>query len=222
MTVKPLVIFGVGDMSEIATYYFEQLGNRQIAAFTVDGNMLAMSNFLGRPVVAFDEIEAHYPPTSYDMFVAIGYSKVNGVRKHKCTDALSKGYALASYISPLAHVFDKISYGWNCFIFEGCIVQPFCRIGNGVILRSGSLVAHHCEIGDFAFIAAKVAIAGKTKIGERSFIGVNSTINDHIVVGSRAVVGSGCIVNRDVPDDAVMRAQPATLAPMRSSELKSF
>src|SRR6185437_13788748 len=107
MTVKPLVIFGVGDMSEIATYYFEQLGNRQIAAFTVDGNMLAMSNFLGRRVVAFDEIEAHYPPASYDMFVAIAYSKVNGVRKHKCTDALSKGYALASYISPLAHVFDN-------------------------------------------------------------------------------------------------------------------
>src|SRR6185295_3003897 len=96
-----------------------------------------------RPVVAFEEIEQALPPDKHDLFVAVGYSRINGLRQAKCEAARAKGYALASYVSPRATVFGNVVSGWNCFILEDNTVQPFVRIGNGVTLWSGNHIGHH-------------------------------------------------------------------------------
>ena len=49
MSGKPLVLFGLGELSEVAAYYFENDGNRRIAAFTVDGERMQDTSFLGGP-----------------------------------------------------------------------------------------------------------------------------------------------------------------------------
>jgi sugar O-acyltransferase (sialic acid O-acetyltransferase NeuD family) len=222
MSGKSLILFGVGELAEVAAYYFEADTERRIAAFTADSGHIKETTFLGRPVVAFESLAEEMSPQNHDMFVAVGYSRINGLRQEKCEAARAKGYRLASYVSSRASVARNASYGWNCFILEGNIVQPYVTIGNGVTLWCGNHIGHHASIGDFVFVSSHVVISGGVKIGERTFIGVNSTTNDHITIGARCVIGSGSLVIKDVADEGVLTAEPARLSPVPSRRLKHF
>lgn len=222
MSGKPVVLFGVGELAEVAAYYFEEDAHRSVAAFTVDGANLKEGRFLGRDVIAFEDVVEHTPPETHDIFVAVGYSRINGLRQEKCQAARAAGYDLASYISSRAFVPGNTSIGWNAFILEDNTIQPFVRIGNGVTLWSGNHIGHHAQIGDFAFISSHVVISGGVVVGARTFMGVNSTTNDHITIGERVVIGSGALVVKNVADDSVMMTKPAELSSVPSNRLRGF
>lgn len=220
MSGKPIVIFGLGELAEVAAYYFENDTERTVAAFTVDGDHVKEPSFLGHDVVPFEEATSRFPVETHDVFVAIGYSKINAIRQKKCEQAIAMGYSLASYVSSRATVFANVRYGWNSFILEDNTLQPFVRIGNGVTLWSGNHIGHHARIGDFAFISSHVVISGGCEIGANTFIGVNSTVNDHLRIGSRCVIGSGSLIQKDAEDESVFSAEPARLSPVPSSRLR--
>jgi sugar O-acyltransferase (sialic acid O-acetyltransferase NeuD family) len=222
MSQKPLVVFGVGELAEVAAYYFEAEAGPRIAAFTVDGAHLKEPSFLGRPVIALEEVAAAHAPAGHDGFVAVGYSKINALRQAKCEAMRAQGYALTSYVSDRASIARNVTYGWNCFILEDNTIQPFVKIGDGVTLWSGNHVGHHATIGDFAFVSSHVVISGGVKIGARSFLGVNATLNDHIAIGERCVIGSGSLVVKDVADEGVLTSEPAKLSPVPSRRLRGF
>ena len=222
MSGKPLVLFGVGELAEVAAYYFKSDGGRQIAGFSVDAAHMKETSFLGRPVIPFEAVPDTLPPASHDLFVAVGYSRLNGLRQEKCEAARAKGYSLASYISPRASVANNATFGWNAFILENNTVQPFVKIGNGVTLWSGNHIGHHAVVADYVFIASHVVISGGVTVGERTFIGVNATINDHISIGARCVIGSGSLVTKSVADEGVLSAEPAKLSPVPSRRLKGI
>lgn len=222
MTDKKLIIFGSGELAEVAAYYFTNDKDQEIACFSVDGEYIQEDIFCGRAVVPFEEVASAFPIEDYDLFVAVGYSGINKLRQEKCLAAKDKGYELASYVSSKATVFPNFTHGWNNFILEDNTIQPFARISNGVTLWSGNHIGHHSSIADFAFISSHVVISGGVAIGERSFIGVNATLNDHITIGERCVIGSGALVVRDLEDESVITSETSKLSKVPSSRLKGF
>lgn len=219
---RPVVIFGAGELAEVASFYFGTDSPRDVAAFTVDGDHIGADSFHGRPVVPFEDVAARFPPSEYDGFVAVGYSGLNRLRMEKCLAFRAKGFDLASYVSTRATTFGDLDIGWNVFLLEDNTIQPFVAIGNGVTLWSGNHVGHHARIGDFAFISSHVVISGGVEVGARTFMGVNATTNDHITIGERCVIGSGALITRDVADEGVLSAEPAKLAKVPSSRLRGI
>lgn len=191
---KRLVIFGSGDIAQLAHFYFRTDSEYEVVAFTVDANYMQASTFCGLPVVAFEDVANYYPPGSHDLFVALSYSKLNAVRKDKYLSAKALGYHMASFISSHATVLNEGRIGENCFIFEDNTIQPFVTIGNNVTLWSGNHIGHHSVIKDHTFIASHVVISGGVEIGEQCFIGVNATLRDHIKVGDKCVIGAGALL----------------------------
>ncbi|HEX8989752.1 MAG TPA: acetyltransferase [Rhodocyclaceae bacterium] len=195
--MKPLVIFGLGDIAELAAYLFPLHTEYEIAAFCVDREYAEIETFLGRPVLTPEELTQKFPPSAADVFVAIGYRNINKGRQEKYQQMKSLGYRLASYVSPKATVFDNVEIGDNCFVFENNVIQPFVRVGNDTILWSGNHVGHHSVIGDHCFIASHAVISGRVTIGRNVFIGVNATLRDHISIGDHCVVGAGTLLLKD-------------------------
>lgn len=153
------------------------------------------------PLVPFDEVQSQFPPSHYDMFVAVGYSKLNAVRAAKCKEARELGYRLASYVSTRSSVWPDLVVGENCLIMEGNVIQPFVRIGNNVVVWCGSLISHHVEIGDDCFIAAHAVISGLVKIGRNCFIGVNATVRDKVRLADRTIIGAGALILSDTEEN---------------------
>lgn len=219
---KPIVIFGTGDIAELAHYYFTRGGGQNVVAFAVDAAYLEESTFCGLPVVAFDEVAKAYPPPTHDFFVALSYSKLNQLRKEKYLAAKAYGYQLASYVSEKATVLNEGRIGENCFILEDNTIQPFVTIGNNVTLWSGNHIGHHSTIKDHCFLASHIVVSGGVEIGEQCFIGVNATLRDHIKLGERCVIGAGALLLADAEAEGVYQGQSTERARVPSSRLRGI
>jgi sugar O-acyltransferase (sialic acid O-acetyltransferase NeuD family) len=217
---KPLVIFGTGDIAQLAHYYFSNDSAYAVAGFTVDAAYLQSAEFAGLPVVAFAEVSARYPAAEYDMFIALSYSNLNELRKAKYLAAKGMGYRLASYVSSRATILNDGAIGDNCFVLEDNTVQPFATIGCNVTLWSGNHVGHHSRIGDHCFVASHVVISGGVEIGESCFIGVNATLRDHIKVGARCVIGAGALVLSDADAEGVYVGEATERSKVPSSRIR--
>jgi sugar O-acyltransferase (sialic acid O-acetyltransferase NeuD family) len=222
MKKAPLVIFGTGDIAQLAHYYFSTDSNYEIVAFTVDAAYLTATEFCGLPVVAFDDIANRYPPDTHEIFVALSYSRLNQIRKDKYLAAKALGYRLASYVSSYATILNNGRIGDNCFILEDNTVQPFVSIGDNVTLWSGNHIGHHSTIHDHCFVASHAVISGGVSIGESCFIGVNATLRDHIKVGGKCVVGAGALLLTDAEPEGVYVGQATDRSKVPSTRLRKI
>ena len=219
---KPLVIFGSGDIAQLAHYYFSTDSEYEVTAFTVDSSYIQGPEFCGLPVVAFEDVADKYPPENCSFFVALSYSKLNAIRKEKFLAAKEKRYQLVSYISSRATVLNDGRIGENCFILEDNTIQPFVKIGNNVTMWSGNHIGHHSVVHDHTFIASHVVVSGGVAIGEQCFIGVNATLRDHIKIGDRCVVGAGSLLLGDAEPEGVYIGAATERSKVPSTRLRGI
>jgi sugar O-acyltransferase (sialic acid O-acetyltransferase NeuD family) len=208
-SVQEIVVFGGGDIAQLADFYFTHDSPLRVAAFTVDAAFRQTDSFLGRPLLAFEEVAQHYPPERFGFFVALSYAKLNALRAEKVAAARAQGYRLVSYVSSRATTFPGFVHGENCFILEDNTIQPFAEIGHNVTLWSGNHIGHHSVIEDDVFMASHVVVSGGVRVGQGSFVGVNVTLRDHVTIGARCVLGAGALVLSDIPAGSVL-SPPAT------------
>ena len=213
-----IVIFGAGQIAELAEFYLRRDSEHEPVAFTVDAQYLELEKLCGLPVVAFEELAA-FSPNEHRSFVALSYSKVNQIRAEKLEQVKRAGYAPVSYVSSKATVWPGLEVGGNCFVLEDNTIQPFVRIGSNVTLWSGNHIGHHAVIGDHCFISSHVVVSGGVTVGERCFLGVNATIRDHVRLGSGTVVGAGALILRDTEPNQVLSSSPAKLSKVPSDRL---
>ncbi len=200
--MRPLIIFGAGEIAEVADYLFTKTVGRTVAAFVVDKEFAAEKTAFGRPLVAFEDAPSRFSPDDYDAFVALSYKKMNVLREQKVAAMRDVGYRLTSYVSPHATIMTD-NIGENCLIFEDNTLQPFCSIGNNVTLWSGNHIGHHSVVEDNVFISSHVVISGGVRVGRNSFIGVNSTVVDHIEIAPFTLLGAGCLVQQSTDAEGV-------------------
>lgn len=195
-------------MSEVAYQHMLRDAAYDIVAFTLDSKWLetgeaSLAKSVNLPVVAFEEIERHYPPDRYAMFIAIGYHDLNRVRAEKCAAAKAKGYELVSYVSNRADCGPWLNIGENCLILDGVGIQPGAAIGHNVWLWNNCLVGHHASVGNHCWLAAGTTIGGKALIQEHSFFGLGATIGGDITIGADSFVGAGTLVTKNAAAKSV-------------------
>lgn len=220
--MEKIIIFGLGDISQIANFYFSSDMNYEVVAFTIDKEYIDNDTFEDLPVVAFENIEKNYSPSEFKMFIPLSYTKVNKFREQKFLEAKEKGYKFISYISPNATVATNAKIGENCFIFEDNTIQPFVTIEDNCILWSGNHIGHHSTIKAHSFIASHVVISGGVEIGENTFIGVNATLRDHIKIGKANVIGAGALILSDTEDNQVYMAIATEVSKVPSNRLRGI
>lgn len=207
--MRNLVIFGTRQIAEVCGFYFEHDSEYRVVAYTADGAFLETDHFQKRPVVAFEDVLKRFPPDEHDMFVAIGYGKMNRLRAEKFTAGKALGYRLAHYVSTKAVTWPGLAIGENSFVMEANVIQPFASIGADTIVWSGNHIGHHARIGDHCFLASHIVVSGDVEIGDHCFIGVNVTLRNGIKVAPRCLIGAGALVTKDTKPDEVY-APPAT------------
>ena len=213
-------MFGVGDFARVAAFYLQHDTSYEVAAFTVHDQFRTAEKLLDLPVVSWERVVETHPPDAFELFVAVGYSKVNQGRAAVVREGKAAGYRLVTYICSKATTWPDLTVGEGTFIFENNVIQPFVRIGANTVLWSGNHVGHDSLIGDNVFITSHVVISGNCRIGDNSFIGVNATVRDGITIGRDCVVGAGAIILRDAPSESVFKSASTPAADVASHDLR--
>jgi sugar O-acyltransferase (sialic acid O-acetyltransferase NeuD family) len=215
-----IIIFGTGEIAEVAHFYFTHDSKFDVAGFTVDERYMTAARFCDRPVIAFERVMEAFPPERFGFFVAVGYARLNKLRAEKVLAARTKGYRLVSYLSSRATVFPGFELKDNCFVLEDNTIQPFAQIGANVTLWSGNHIGHHSIIEDDVFIASHAVVSGGVRIGQGSFVGVNVTIRDHVTVGRQCVLGASALILEDQPEFSVVAPRGTEASPVPSTRLR--
>jgi sugar O-acyltransferase (sialic acid O-acetyltransferase NeuD family) len=198
-----LVIFGAGKIAEVVHDLLSADGQYAIAGFACDRDFITTPDKLGLPVVAFDEVEKRFPPAEHAMLVAIGYHDRNMVRAERCRLARQKGYRLASWVSPRAHVPKTCTIGENCLVMDGASLQPHARLGDDVFVWHGAVVGHHAAIGDHGWLASNCTVSSTATVEPHCFLGVNAAVGHGITIGARSILGAGAVITRSTAPDGV-------------------
>ncbi len=189
-----LVIFGTSKYTDLAEHYFETYTDYKICGYTVNSSYLTDLQYNGKPVVAFEEVQAHFPPEEYSIFIALGAHRVNETRKKLYYECKEKGYRFASFIHPKALIDPTAVIGEHCIIMENVVVHAFCEIGKNSIFFPHSAITHHSCVGAHSFVSSGVIIGGCSKVGERAFIGMSTVINSYGNIGDGCFLASGSVV----------------------------
>lgn len=214
------MIFGAGQLAEVVAFYFTRQSEWSVVAHVVDDEYMTSECLNGLPVVPWSESLQKYPPSRYEMFVAMGYSRMNRLRAAKVREVRLAGYEMPSFVSEFARVSDNVQIGFNCLVLEHNTVQPFVAIGNNTFLWSGNHVGHHTVIEDDVFVSSHVVISGSCRIGRGSFLGVNSTVQNGLSVGEEGFVGPSTLVQADLPPKGVLLAERLNVQKVQSSHLR--
>jgi UDP-2-acetamido-3-amino-2,3-dideoxy-glucuronate N-acetyltransferase len=123
-----------------------------------------------------------------------------------------------AHVSSGANIGDQCSLGQNVFVGNKVI------IGNGVKIQNNVSVYDNVTIEDNVFCGPSMvftnvynprsAVSRKneyrdTLIKKGATLGANCTIVCGVTIGEHAFIGAGSVVNRDVPDFALMVGVPA-------------
>ncbi len=198
-----LIIFGCGRGADVAARYFANDSAHEVCGFTVGTQYLASDNFRGLPLVDFDVVQQRFPPSDFQMFVPLGYQKMNGLRAEKYAEGKKKGYTFASYVSSKVVTHDALNIGDNCFILENNTINFDVKIGNNVVIWSACQIGDQSVIGDHVWISSHAVLSGEVTIGEYSFLGINCTISNYVKVARKNYIGAGAFVSQDTVENGV-------------------
>lgn len=217
--MEKLIIFGTGDIAQIADYYFKTDSSYEVVAFTVNQEFIKETTFCGKPVISWETIQDKYPPGEVKLFIATSYAKMNKVREAKYFEAKKIGYELVSYISSKCTYLAQEQPGDNCFIFEDNTIQPFVKIGSNVTLWSGNHIGHHSVIEDHNFISSHVVVSGHCHIEPNCFVGVNSSLAHKVRLGRETLVGAGAVISKNTEAGSVYVPPRSVLLEKKSFDI---
>jgi maltose O-acetyltransferase len=111
----------------------------------------------------------------------------------------------------------RCDYGYNVHVGDGfyanfdCVVLDVrpVRIGRNCLVGPGVHVYTATHPVDAARRIEGPEYGKPVTVGEDVWIGGRAVINPGVTVGDRAVIASGAVVTSDVPDDVVVRGNPA-------------
>jgi sugar O-acyltransferase (sialic acid O-acetyltransferase NeuD family) len=217
--MSKLVIFGTGDIARLAHFYFTRDSEHEVVAFTVDPEHRRGEEFRGLPLCDFSRIRELYPPGEFELFVGIGYTRMNRLRADRYEKTRELGYRLVSYVSSRCTFLTQHQVGDNCFILEDNTIQPGVRIGNDVTLWSGNHIGHDSTIEDHCFVTSHVVVSGHVRVGAYSFLGVNASLRNGITIAPRTLIGAGAVMTSDSVEDGVYVPPRALRLEKRSDQI---
>lgn len=215
------MVVGTGLFAELVRDYFHEFTNYRVVSFACHVQYKTADTFSGLPVVTLEQLEAAYPASQVELFVAIGYRKMNRLRQATYEELKTRGYRFANFVAPSVKTWKTNVIGENVFVFENNVIQPYVQIGNNTIFWSGNHIGHHTLIGNHCFISSHVVVSGSCKVGDNSFLGVNATLHDGVSIGAENLIGAGAIISRDTRDREVY-APNATKVFAKSSDQLEF
>lgn len=144
---------------------------------------------------------------NFSFALGVGGPKVRKVLFEKFTKA---GGVSKNIICPSVIIGSFNNYiGCGVSIMSNTVITSNVKIGDGVLVNLSCTIGHDVEIGNFTEMCPKVSISGGVKIGENVFIGTGAIILPGLILGNNSIIGAGAVVTKNVPDNKVVKGNPA-------------
>lgn len=174
--MEKVVIIGAGGHGRVVIDTALSDLNLEVIGFLDDGDT---EEILGVPKIGkISDIENF---KGYKFHIAIGNNKF---RKE-----LSEKIGIENLISIIhlsAYIAGDVKMGKGCYIGANSVINARSRLGNSIIVNTGSIVEHDCVLKDYSHLSYRV------------LLGSGVTIKEGVYIEMGEIVKRGIIVERDI------------------------
>lgn len=203
---KQVLLWGSGEVATVLMHLIRETGLFEVVGFCVDDEVWESGMEVnGIEVIKLSEAVAKFPPDKVGIMAAVGFKRLNRVRREVLDKLISLEYKPVSFIHPTAYVSPSVELGRHVLIMPNVVLEPNVKVEENAFIWSGATICHDVKVEKDSFIASGVVVGGGSVIGEGSFLGMNAVVRDHRTIGRRCVVGAGAYVGRDIPDNHMIK-----------------
>jgi sugar O-acyltransferase (sialic acid O-acetyltransferase NeuD family) len=141
--------------------------------------------------------------TNTDYFVCIGDNAIRAKVQNKLTTLFNRPALNAIHDRAICSIHVDWHPQGGILVAANAVINPFVKIGKGVIVNISASIDHECILGDFVHIAPSAVLCGNVKVGNNSFIGANSVIKPNISIGNNVIIAAGMVVHHNIPDNTL-------------------
>lgn len=198
-----VVIIGIGEFANMIAEFIEKYDKKKVIAFSLNKDYIKDEFAYGKRVVAYEDLKQYFDVDKIELVIAVGYKKMNDIRKKFTEQILNDGYKLANFIHPSAFVASSAKIKQGNIILESAIISENVIIGNSNIIWNGCNISHNCIIGDYNYLAPSVTMGGCVSIKSNCFFGLSSIILSGKKIESYTLAGAGSYIANDTEEYSV-------------------
>lgn len=219
MNPENIIIFGAGGHAKTVIGVLECGEKWQLSGLVVDDDNLSS----GKRVLGYEILgnRSAFPILQskgiVKGFVAVGD---NIARAEIAVSMQKSGFSLVNIVHPSACIMKDVIVCEGTFINAFCIIGAECRVGLSAIIQPQTSLGHESFIGDYVQFSPGVHIGGKVRIGDRSFFGPGAVVFPSVTIGRNVSVGANTVVNKDVPDNAVIVGNPGRIVKYNTNRIQ--
>ena len=125
------------------------------------------------------------------------------------------------HMKHLSRLLDWIGrFFWHCFVPGSAIIGKNFQLaywGLGVVVHTRSKIGNNCHIGQNVTIGGGHG-GGVPHLMDNVRVGGGSFLFNSITIGNNVVIGANSVVNKDIPDNAVVAGAPAKIIRFREKK----
>ena len=201
-----LAVFGASgqgkEVREIADYQ-NAITSRWEKIIFIDDNK-PEGSFMGLEMMQLNTALEKYKDIEF--VIAVGEPKT----KKKIYDRLqSLNCRFGSVISPDSQVSPYCKLGQGLVIKRGAIISADAVIGDDTTIQSYACIGHDAVVGKHCQISTHVDIGGQTVVGDCVFVGLNAPVRELLTIGDNAIISAGAVVLKNVDANVTVMGNPA-------------
>lgn len=112
---------------------------------------------------------------------------------------------IANVFHPTCHISNFVEIGVGNIFFAFTRIGPFVEIGDNNVVSSYCSIEHHNVLGNHNTFGPSVIFSGSCTIGSEVKFGTGIFIEPKVKIGNNAIISSGCIVQRNIPNNSILR-----------------
>ncbi len=142
------------------------------------------------------------------IFLAIGEKHL--ARRHEVFHSIPIARFM-NIIDPRSFIAEDASLGTGNLFARFSSIGHETKIGHNCIIWTAAIIEHNTEIGDSCYISPNVTISGNCRLGRCTLVGSGAVLLPGVTVGNHCIVGAGAVVTKSVPDNTVVKGNPAKM-----------
>lgn len=214
-----LAVFGASgqgkEVREIADYQ-NAVTKRWEKIIFIDDNK-PEGTFMGLEMIQLNNALEKYEKIEF--VIAVGEPKT---KKKIYERLLSLNCKFGSVISPDSQVSPYCKLGEGLVIKRGVIISADAVIGDDTTIQSYACIGHDAIIGKHCQISTHVDIGGQTVVGDCVFVGLNAPVRELLTIGDNAIISAGAVVLKDVDANVTVMGNPARVVSRNGEDGRVF
>lgn len=219
-SMSKAIIFGTENFAQMLLSYLQEI-KVDVQAFCVDDNYVKERFFCRKEVVAFSDLAERFPPEQYDIYIAIGYTRMGHLRQEIAKKVQRLGYSTPNYVHPSAYISDSSRIiGTGNIVMERAIIGAMSTIGEGNLIWAGANIGHNASVGNWNTMSLSAVLCGFSTVEDYCFCGANSCVRDSCIIARETLVGANAYISHDTKPGQVFAASQPCLLQRRSLDIK--